>query len=140
MQSSGIFLMLLFSVFALGSLGMQQSYATDYILGNDGTCGGLVGEGLASWDGVNTCTIIEELVLEDDNGDSLLVGPNTILVVPEETVLETDVVETAYQTAIQNTVDTTNGQSLVSFTLSVPSGNISITTGEIATLGTVTFP
>lgn len=58
----------------------------------------------------------------------------------EETVLEADVVETAYQTAIQNTVDTTNGQSLVSFTLSAPSGNISITTGEIATLGTVTFP
>lgn len=58
----------------------------------------------------------------------------------EETVLETDVTETAYLTAIQNTVDTANGDSLISFTLSTPSGDITITTGEIATLGTVTFP
>lgn len=57
----------------------------------------------------------------------------------EETVIETNVTETAYQTAIQNTVDTANGDSLISFTLSTPSGDITITTGEIATLGTVTF-
>lgn len=58
----------------------------------------------------------------------------------EETDVGVDVIEIAYQTAIQNTVDTTNGNPLISFTLSAPSGDITITTGEIGTLGTVTFP
>lgn len=57
----------------------------------------------------------------------------------EETNLETNVTENAYLTAIQNTVDTVNGDRLVSFTLSAPLGDIIITSGEIATLGTVTF-
>jgi len=58
----------------------------------------------------------------------------------EETKVGVDVIEIAYQTAIQNTVDTTNGNPLISFTLSAPSGDITITTGEIGTLGTVTYP
>jgi len=58
----------------------------------------------------------------------------------EETFVGVNVTEIAYQTAIQNTVDTTNGNPLISFTLTVPSGDITITTGEIGTLGTVTYP
>ena len=58
----------------------------------------------------------------------------------EDTVVEQDITEIEYQTAIANTVDTTNGDRLVTFTLSAPSGTITISTGEIGTLGTVTFP
>ena len=50
-----------------------------------------------------------------------------------------DVQEASYLGAIQNTQDLTTGAFLDSFSLSTPTGNISVTTGEIATLGTVTF-
>ena len=49
--------------------------------------------------------------------------------------------EDAYRSAIFNTVDLTNADVVVSFTLtSPPSGAIAITSGEIGTLGTVTYP
>lgn len=52
----------------------------------------------------------------------------------------TDVFEEQYIAAIQNSVDTNSGQRLTSFSLSAPSGDISVASNEIATLGTVTFP
>lgn len=48
-----------------------------------------------------------------------------------------DVVEEAYTAAIYNTRDPVTGDAVESFTLSAPSGDISISAGEIATLGTV---
>ena len=53
---------------------------------------------------------------------------------------EEDVTEGAYLGAIQNTQDQITGDFLQSFTLSSPSGDISVSDGEIAVLGTVTFP
>ena len=47
--------------------------------------------------------------------------------------------EIDYNSAIINTVDTETGQKLSSFTLSSPSGDISISTGELAVLGSVNF-
>lgn len=51
-----------------------------------------------------------------------------------------DVVQEAYSAAIFNTIDPVTGQAVSSFTLSSPSADITVSTGEIATLGTVTFP
>ncbi|QDP66033.1 MAG: putative baseplate protein J [Prokaryotic dsDNA virus sp.] len=52
---------------------------------------------------------------------------------------EDDVTEADYLGAINNTVDTTTGTEIDSFSLSAPSGTISISSGEIAVLGTVSF-
>jgi uncharacterized phage protein gp47/JayE len=48
--------------------------------------------------------------------------------------------EDAYRAAIFGTVDTVTGDSLTTFTLSAPSGDIVIAAGEIGVLGTVSFP
>lgn len=50
------------------------------------------------------------------------------------------VVADAYRSAIFNTIDQATGQGVTSFTLSTPAGNIAVASGQIATLGTVTFP
>lgn len=52
---------------------------------------------------------------------------------------EQDVTEASYLGAIQSTQDLETGAFIVSFTLSTPSGDISVSDGEIATLGTVSF-
>lgn len=57
----------------------------------------------------------------------------------ERTDVGVTIVEEAYNAAIFNTVDLVTGVELVSFTLSAPSADITITSGEIGTLGNVTF-
>lgn len=57
----------------------------------------------------------------------------------EETEYETDIDEDKYRSVIINTVDTETGDGLLTFTLSTPSGDIVISTGEIGVLGTVSF-
>jgi uncharacterized phage protein gp47/JayE len=49
------------------------------------------------------------------------------------------ILEDAYRAIIYNTTDTETGDKLLSFTLTTPSGNISIAAGELGTLGTITF-
>jgi uncharacterized phage protein gp47/JayE len=56
-----------------------------------------------------------------------------------QTNVSEDIKEVDYNSAIINTVDTETGQKLETFTLSSPSGNISISTGELGILGTVSF-
>jgi uncharacterized phage protein gp47/JayE len=46
----------------------------------------------------------------------------------------------AYQSAIFQTVDLSTGASLASFTLSAPSSDISVSPGDLAVPGTITFP
>jgi hypothetical protein len=58
----------------------------------------------------------------------------------ESTEIGTDVVESAYNSAIYNTLDTTNGDVISDFTLSTPPTDITVASGQIATLGTITFP
>lgn len=58
----------------------------------------------------------------------------------EETEVGVNVDEDKYRAAIANTIDTETGDEVLSFTLSVPSGDIVVTSGSIATLGTVTYP
>ena len=57
----------------------------------------------------------------------------------ESTVVGEDIKESDYICAINGTVDTSNGQQLTDFTLSSPTGDITIASGEIGTLGTVTI-
>jgi len=57
----------------------------------------------------------------------------------ESTEVGMSVDEDSYRAAIINTIDTSTGQRLNSFTLSAPVGDIAIITGEIAVLGTVTY-
>ena len=57
----------------------------------------------------------------------------------ESTEIGVDVSEVAYNSAIYSTVDTETGDSVTAFTLTAPIGNISVGTGELAILGTVTF-
>ena len=58
----------------------------------------------------------------------------------EDTVdFEQDVTEASYLGAIQVTQDLQTGAFIVSFTLSTPTGDITVTDGEIAALGDVTF-
>lgn len=58
-----------------------------------------------------------------------------------ETIPEigTDITQTQYTNAIINTIDEDTGDLIEDYTLSSPSGTISISTGEIGTLGNVTF-
>lgn len=58
----------------------------------------------------------------------------------EQTTVGTDVDEDLYRAAIANTVDTETGDTVQSFAISTPSGDLPIVFGEIATLGTVTIP
>lgn len=59
----------------------------------------------------------------------------------EDTIdFEETVREAAYLGAIQNTVDTTTGAPIVSFSLSSPSGDVSVATGQIGVFGGATFP
>lgn len=58
----------------------------------------------------------------------------------EDTIdFEEDVLEAAYLGSIQNTQDLETGDFLQSFSLSSPSGNVSVESGEIAVLGDVSF-
>ena len=58
----------------------------------------------------------------------------------ERTEVGVDIEEDAYRSTIFNTVDTETGALVSSFTLSVPSGDITIASGEIGTLGAVVYP
>ena len=58
----------------------------------------------------------------------------------DSVTFEVDITEATYLGAIQNTQDLTTGAFLQSFALAAPSGTIIIDAGEIAVLGTVTFP
>lgn len=57
----------------------------------------------------------------------------------EATEVGVDVTEDKYRSAIISTIDTETGDQLETFTLSAPTGDITITTSQIGTLGTVTF-
>lgn len=58
----------------------------------------------------------------------------------QETEYETNIDEDKYRSVIINTFDTETGDTLLSFILSTPSGDITISTDEIGVLGTVSFP
>ncbi len=57
----------------------------------------------------------------------------------EETSVAVNVLADAYSSVIFNTVDTTNGDTVTSFVLTEPVGDVDITTGEIAILGNISI-
>lgn len=58
----------------------------------------------------------------------------------ESTEVGLDLDEDAYRSAIINTIDTETGQSVQTFTLSTPSGDIAAQSNEIPVLGAVQYP
>lgn len=58
----------------------------------------------------------------------------------ESTTVGGDVDEDAYRSAIFNTVDTATGDTVSTFGLSAPSGDVTIASGEIGTLGSIVYP
>jgi uncharacterized phage protein gp47/JayE len=58
----------------------------------------------------------------------------------ERTSVGENIQSEAYTSAIFNTIDTETGEQVSEFTLSAPTGDITIASGEIGTLGTVTYP
>lgn len=58
----------------------------------------------------------------------------------EDTNVGEDLEEDAYRSAIFNSVDSETGQRLKSYSLTSPAGDIPIAEGELATLGSITFP
>jgi len=57
-----------------------------------------------------------------------------------DTDVGVDITENEYICAIQSTIDTETGDSVQSFVLSTPSGDITIATGEVGVLGSITYP
>jgi uncharacterized phage protein gp47/JayE len=57
----------------------------------------------------------------------------------EEVNVGENITEDKYRAAIQNTIDNETGEKVISFTLSTPTTDISISSGELGVLGTVTF-
>lgn len=58
----------------------------------------------------------------------------------ERTEVGVNIDQDAYRAAIFNTVDTATGDTVLTFTLSVPAGDVTVAAGEIGTLNTVVFP
>lgn len=58
----------------------------------------------------------------------------------DSVTFETDVTEDKYRSAIIDTIDPETGDELTAFALSSPSGDISVSTDEIGTLGDIIFP
>jgi uncharacterized phage protein gp47/JayE len=58
----------------------------------------------------------------------------------EKTSVGQDLTENEYVAAIQNTIDITTGDRLITFSLTTPTGTIAVALGEIPVKGTVNFP
>ncbi len=57
----------------------------------------------------------------------------------EETEVGVNVTQDSYRSVIFNTIDIVTGNKVQSFALSTPSGDVTISDGEIGTLGVITF-
>ena len=68
------------------------------------------------------------------------ISANLRLFFDERTLVGVDIDEDAYRAAIFNTVDTVTGAVVQTFAISSPSGDITIASGEIGTLGAVVYP
>lgn len=57
----------------------------------------------------------------------------------DKTEVGVNIISIAYESVIFNTIDPETSQKVTSFTLSIPTGDIVVATGELAILGTVSF-
>lgn len=79
-------------------------------------------------------------IIPDTETMRVAIQENLAAFFAEQADFETDVIEDLYRSAIINTIDPDTGDTLTAFTLTDPTGDIDISAGEIAILGTVTFP
>ena len=64
---------------------------------------------------------------------------NLVAFFQDEVTFEEDITEDKYRSAIINTIDPETGDSVSAFTLSSPTGDVTVTTNEIGVLGTIIF-
>lgn len=76
----------------------------------------------------------------DTTGIRAAINANLAQYFDESTLIGIDIEEDAYRSVIFNSIDTDTGDKVLSFALSSPVGDITIASGEIGTLGTVTYP
>lgn len=67
------------------------------------------------------------------------VEENLALFFKDQTDVSTNITEDAYRSIIFNTVDANTGDKVTSFTLTTPTTDVAINTGEIGVLGSVSF-
>jgi uncharacterized phage protein gp47/JayE len=58
----------------------------------------------------------------------------------DDTIVGEDLLRISYEGAIFQTIDPNTGDGVVSFTLSTPTTDVSITSGELPVLGNITYP
>lgn len=80
------------------------------------------------------------LLTPDTSTMRTAVEQNLIAFFQDEVTFEKDITEDKYRSAIINTIDPETGDSVSAFTLSSPSGDVTVTTNEIGVLGTIIFP
>jgi uncharacterized phage protein gp47/JayE len=68
------------------------------------------------------------------------ISANLAALFEDDTTVGEDLLEDSYRSTIFNTTDPDTGTQVVSFTLSTPTTDISITTGELPVLGNITYP
>ena len=105
MQSKSITLMLLFGVFTIGLFSIPNSYGAVLYDISDETCGGLIDEGLATWDAPSlTCTLIDELLIgEFDDEEELIISNSTItLLIDPSGILDSFGIVTNHGTITNN--------------------------------------
>lgn len=78
-------------------------------------------------------------ILPDTDTMKIAVASNLQAYFTDEVEVGVNIGRVEYQSAIYNTIDPETGDKLQSFTLNTPTIDITIATGEIGTLGTVTF-
>jgi uncharacterized phage protein gp47/JayE len=58
----------------------------------------------------------------------------------ENTTVSQNVLQDQYRSVIYRTIDTTTGDRVRSFTLTTPSGDIAVESGQLPILGNIEFP
>ena len=58
----------------------------------------------------------------------------------DDTTVSEDLLRVAYEAAIFQTIDPDTGNQVASFTLSTPTTDVTIATGELPILGNITYP
>lgn len=115
-----------------------------------GTAGGVIYPGISPSNTADDDVIVSAPTAVPEDFDFTALAPDTpemreavVLNLQqffaEDTTVSVAVPEEAYTAAIFNTVDPVTGDSVTSFTLSTPSGDLAAASGELVTLGTVSF-
>ena len=68
------------------------------------------------------------------------ISANLAALFEDDTTVGEDLLRVSYESAIFQTTDPGTGDQVVSFTLSTPTTDVTIATGELPVLGNITYP